>query len=124
MSVDPIVITVPAPTQWLNANHRKHWAAKARDVRLWRDAACIHTRRVTRHSFGDRQVHITAWCHMKTARKFDAGNYAPTAKACVDGMRDAGLLVEDDNAHVLGPDMRAGEPWATPALVLVIEAAS
>jgi hypothetical protein len=40
----------------------------------------------------------------------------------VDGVVDAGVLVDDDHAHVVGPDMRHGGIGAA-GLVLVFERA-
>jgi len=33
-------------------------------------------------------------------------NYFPTFKACIDGFVDAGVLADDSDAHVIGPDPR------------------
>lgn len=116
------LLRIPAPAPLINANHRTHWAKKSTIVRTWRTAAKIHALANGLPHFGDQPVRITATVHTRTARSYDAANYAPTAKACVDGLRDAGVLVEDDNAHVIGPDMRAGEKCDPPCLVLLIEA--
>lgn len=39
-------------------------------------------------------------------RRRDPGNWYPTAKAIVDGLVDAGILIDDDHTKVVGPDMR------------------
>lgn len=36
----------------------------------------------------------------------DAHNVIPTLKALIDGMVDAGLLPDDDDRHLTGPDLR------------------
>jgi hypothetical protein len=38
------------------------------------------------------------------------GNYYPTAKAILDGLVDAGVLPDDNDDHVTGPDMRRTRP--------------
>jgi len=53
-------------------------------------------------------VRITAKIYVRSARRFDPNNAADTTKAMVDGLRDAGVLVDDDHTHVIGPDHR----WA------------
>lgn len=107
-AVERIVLTVPAPCAWINANDRgMHWGAKARLTRQWRDAACWAAKAAKMPTFAG-QVHIEAHVHKVHGRSYDASNWAPTAKAAIDGLRDAGVLLEDDNAHVVGPDMRAG----------------
>lgn len=115
------VLTIPAPDQWINANDRQHHMAKARLVKAWRNAAAWAARdaglpTITRH------VRITASIHKLHGRQYDAANWSPTAKAAVDGLRDAGVLLDDSNKYVTGPDMRAGERATGRAyLVLTIE---
>ncbi|MEU6756021.1 hypothetical protein [Streptomyces sp. NPDC046685] len=46
-------------------------------------------------------------------RKRDPGNWAPTAKAYVDGLVDAGLLPDDNHLHLLGPNPVMGPPVDT-----------
>ena len=107
-AVERIVLTVPAPCAWIDANDRgMHWAKKAKLTRQWRDATCWAARAARLPAFTTR-VHITATIHKVHGRTYDAANWAPTAKAAVDGLRDAGVLLEDDNRHVIGPDMRQG----------------
>lgn len=121
MTPDAIVLVVVAPTEFINANQRQHWAPRARAVRAWRERAGWAARAARVPAFTE-PVHITATIHRDHNRgRFDAANYAPTAKACVDGLVDAGVLVDDSNRYVQGPDMRAGDPWADAALVLTIE---
>lgn len=115
------VIAVPAPAEFLSANDRLHWAHKARVVKLWREAAAWAVKAHRLPSYGDQLVQITATIHKPHGRRFDAANYAPTGKAAIDGCRDAGLLVDDDNDHVIGPDMRRGVASPkSPRLVLEI----
>jgi hypothetical protein len=53
-------------------------------------------------------VHIIARCHATDARRRDVGNLYPSAKALVDGLVDYGLIPDDDDRHLIGPDMRRG----------------
>jgi crossover junction endodeoxyribonuclease RusA len=41
-------------------------------------------------------------------RKRDAANWAPTAKPLIDGLTDARIWPDDEDAWVVGPDMRLG----------------
>jgi hypothetical protein len=43
----------------------------------------------------------------------------PTLKAAIDGLVDYGLLPDDTNAHLIGPDLRQGGK-GDPAIVLTI----
>jgi hypothetical protein len=117
-------ITLMAPCSLLSANDRRHWAVQRKLVKAWRDMAHWQAK-------ADKlpplpvPVRIVATVHRpdRTQRRWDAGNYAPTAKAIVDGLVDAGLLPDDANRYVTGPDMRAGEGWAKAAIVLTFEPA-
>lgn len=112
---------IPAPDEWINANDRMHHMVKARLTKAWRWAACVAAKDARLPTF-DQRVHITAHVHKLHGRQYDATNWAPTAKAAVDGLRDAGVLVDDSNKHVVGPDMRAGERATGRAyLTLTIE---
>lgn len=120
-----VVISVPAPTEFISANDRRQRYHHARVVKEWRQAATWAAKAHRLPSFGDQLVRITATVHKPHARRYDAGNYYSTAKACVDGLRDSGLLVDDDNDHVIGPDMRRGAAdKVNPRLTLEIRVVS
>ncbi|MFK5691302.1 hypothetical protein ACI3EY_16715 [Ornithinimicrobium sp. LYQ92] len=113
-------MTLAAGMDYLNANHRTHWAAKAKRTRYWRDRARLEARRAGIPAL-DR-AHITVTIHKTRGGRYDPGNLAPTAKAIVDGLVDAGVLDDDDATRVIGPDMRAGEKRDVRQLVITIEA--
>lgn len=112
-------VEIPAPCDWINSNHRTHRMVEARRVSAWRAASKAAAD--DRYHFTG-PVHITATVHKTRAGRWDAGNLYPTAKAIVDGLVDAGLLVDDSNEYVVGPDMRAGEKRETASVVIRIEA--
>lgn len=109
-------ITIPAPCAWLNSNDRRHRMAEAKLVKEWRESA--YSAAVGIEPFTE-QVHITAHIWKPRAGRYDAGNLYPTAKACVDGLVDRGILADDSNRFVVGPDMRHGGKGPA-ALVLTI----
>ena len=112
-------LKLPAGEDWINANERAHWASKAKRTRYWRDrAAWIAKRAGIPHM---ERAHITVTVHKTTNRRYDPANLAPTAKAIVDGLVDAGVLDDDDKTRVIGPDMRAGEKSDVRQLVVTIE---
>ena len=117
-----LTLTIPAPCDWLNANQRLHWAEKARRVKAWRYAAHIAVLSQRGPRLFDVPVYITVTIHKPRAGRFDATNWAPTGKALIDGLVDSGLLEDDDNTRVIGPDMRAGEKRAEPCVVVRVEA--
>ena len=113
-------VEILAPCDWINSNHRTHRMEVAKRTAAWRQAAFIAARNnLTKF---DGRVRIVATVHKTRAGRWDAGNLYPTAKACVDGIVQAGVLVDDSNQYAIGPDMRAGEKRATAALVIRIEA--
>lgn len=113
-------VEILAPCDWINSNHRTHRMVEARRVSAWRAAAkaAVEESPVT---FGE-PVHITATIHKTRAGRWDAGNLYPTAKALVDGIVDAGVIRDDSNEYVIGPDMRAGEKRDTASVVIEIKA--
>ena len=92
--------------QLLNANQRTHWRVKAERTRFWRRLAAARFRGFPPI---DGRVRIEVWISWPDQRIRDVGNWAPTAKAIVDGMvQDAKVLPDDNDRFVLGPDMRSG----------------
>lgn len=92
------------------ANGREHWRRRAKLTRFWREYAHIRAR--SELNLGRWQpverAHITITIDWPDQRRRDPANWAPTAKAIVDGLVDAGVLPDDDHRHVTGPDLRRG----------------
>ena len=101
-------LAMPAPCRFLSANHRHHWALEAQLVKEWREAAHWHAKRAKLPHLA--ACHIEATLRFPDRRRRDAGNYAPTLKAVVDGLVDYGLLPDDRHELLTGPDLRIGEP--------------
>lgn len=98
-------ITIPAPATFINSNDRRHRMAEAKLTKAWRQAAWAACQNIGPLNW---PVQITATIWKPRANRYDPGNLYPTAKACLDGVVDAGLLPDDDHKHVIGPDMRHG----------------
>lgn len=116
----PIELSIPLPADWINLNQRLHWAQRAKLTKAWRTMAHIQARQQGLPKRLGR-VSIVATVHKATARKYDVHNLVPTAKAVVDGLVDYGLIADDSNEFLVGPDMRAGEK-GVPRLELLIVA--
>ena len=100
-------LIVPAPGPFLNSNNRMHWKPKADLVRAWR-AAAAREAALAGLPKGLPRVQIDAYVIKPRANRYDPSNWAPTSKACVDGIVDVGVI-EDDNRKILdGPFMRDG----------------
>jgi hypothetical protein len=126
-----LIIDVPAPCAWINSNDRKHRMAAAKLTSIWRNAgtAAVLELNRQRKAAGEGpaptfmgRVRIVAKIFKPKANRFDPNNLHPTTKAIVDGLVQAGLLIDDDHKHVLGPDHRYGGK-GEPRIVLTIEEA-
>lgn len=114
-----IAFFIPQTGPWISANDSLHWAEKARYVRTWRMTGAVHARKERLPKL--ERAQIDAWIHKTTNRKYDAANLQGTLKALVDGMvTDYGLLPDDDNAHLAGPFVHAGEKRAQPGITIII----
>ena len=99
-----MILTLPRAAA-LTANQRLHWRAKAERNRALRTRGRIAWLNAGLASM-DR-AHLTVTLAWHDARRRDVSNWAPTIKGLVDGMvTDAGALPDDDNAHLIGPDLR------------------
>ena len=88
MSVE---IRFPMPGKPMSMNDREHWAAKASRTKDWRHAAALAARKVKPQPPSIVEVSIP---FARNGRR-DPHNYAPTVKAIVDGLVDAGLWPDD-----------------------------
>lgn len=116
-----LTLTIPAPCDWLNSNQRLYRMVSARRIAAWRNAADYAATEAAHDSFLV-PVHITVTVHKTRAGRWDAGNLYPTAKAIVDGLVDAGVIPDDSNEWVTGPDMRAGEKRDAACVVVTVRA--
>ena len=93
--------------QMLTANQRLHWRAKAARTATLRNLGVILTRQAKAAPM--TRAHCTVTVTFPDRRRRDVANWAPTVKALVDGCVQAGLLPDDDTAHLLGPDLRVSD---------------
>lgn len=113
------VMSYAAKPWTANAERRMHYMVRARHVAQWRHAFATLARseRLPRI---DRARIIVCSIQPPHGRLADLGAYAPAAKAAIDGLVDAHVLVDDDPAHLVELVWRAPVrgPWA---LELVVE---
>lgn len=103
-----IELDVPA-SGILTSNQRQHWAVKARHVKALRAMGASAWARADRPTF-DR-VRLVVRVGYPDRRARDVHNLMPTVKALVDGMvhpygRARGLLPDDSDRFLVGPDLR------------------
>lgn len=112
-------IEMPPGMDLLNSNDRDgHWARRQRITTGLRQIAGWMA--VAQEIPPLQRAHILAVYEPPDRRKRDAGNLYPSFKACIDGMVDAGVLPDDDAAHLDGPDPRLGEKYPRGRIVLHI----
>lgn len=98
-------LTVPLGSkEWITSNQRLFWRMQADRTKAWREETAALALKS-----GIRRIErawVIADVSFADTRRRDPANWYPTAKACVDGMVDAGLFSDDDHRHLIGPDMR------------------
>ena len=109
-----LIFTIDADL-WLSANQRLHWAPKSqrtkelRRMGYWMAVA---------HRSGDLEpqgvTHVAAFIGYPRNGKADPANAAPTIKALIDGLTDAGVWPDDDSTHVIGPTFLRDPKSPTP----------
>lgn len=99
-------LDIPRPDEWISSNERTHHMAKAAKTRTWRTAAKVHALAAGIPTL-DRARVLAEPC-WTNARRRDATNIAPTVKACMDGLTDAGVWADDDDSHLLSVTFAPG----------------
>lgn len=108
---DQIIIEVPK-VEWLSANDRmRDWTPRAYRTKKLRERGYWTAKQA--HLGHHQVVHVAAWIQYPRGGRADPANAAPTVKALVDGLVDAGMLPDDDSTHLVGPDFRR-EPGCSP----------
>ncbi len=121
-------IALPAGIKLINSNDRQHHMARNRLTQAIKDAARVMSRKEKIPRL--ERVYIRGLYCPPTRRVRDPANWYPSFKAAIDGLTDqkikgvvmpgTGILPDDDDEHVVGPDMRLGEPVKLGQIVLQI----
>ena len=100
-----LTFTIPHD-KWLSSNQRLHWASKAKRVAWLRHivSSPFIASRMSAPYGG--LVRITAHIGYASNTRADPNNAAPTTKALIDGLVEAGMFIDDSHEWVLGPDHR------------------
>lgn len=113
-------LTLPYTRPPLSLNDREHWGAKARTVKQVRHAVKL----LARAKGLPRCERIAVELHyqQKVARAIDGDNLMATVKPCVDGLCDAGVLIDDDSSRVVhhSPVIHAPEAGQRHGLVWLV----
>lgn len=111
-------VAMPSRQKLLNANDRLNRYAKARIVKQLRTDAF----KLAKHAKVPllQRAQIDCFYQPPDSRRRDPANWADSAKACVDGFVDAGMLSDDSTAYLDGPFMRIGAKHPGGRLVFLI----
>lgn len=118
MSARTWTVQLPPRLALLNSNHRIHYRTRADRTRAIRMTANACARRVRVPRL--ERAQIVAEYRPPDRRRRDVHNLYPSAKAAVDGLVDAGVLPDDSDRYLVGPDMRIGPVEPGGRLVLHI----
>jgi len=94
--MNSITIVLPLPDKCLSPNARCHWAKKAKIVKSYRERAkwfCFKEIVTLKESW--KRAKYTARFYFPTSRRRDADNAIASLKSALDGVADAGLVVND-----------------------------
>jgi hypothetical protein len=111
-------VALPVGFQLVNANKRMHHMAKARLVKDIRYGASLFAGLAGVPAL--KRAHVVCEYCPPDRRRRDVHNLFPSAKAAVDGLVDAGVLPDDSDGYLVGPDMRLGDPVVGGQLILHI----
>lgn len=87
-------ITLPMPPKALSPNARVHWRTKAKATKAYRNAA-KWTASEDRPAKPWLQASAQATFYCKINRRRDGDNYLASLKSAFDGLRDAGVILDD-----------------------------
>lgn len=98
MKVD---LVIPAPARLLthNAERTMHWREYGAIKKQWRTTTKILAKHIKLPRF--QLVEIVVDFEQAKFKLADPGSHAPVAKACIDGLVDAGVLIDDSPEYVL-----------------------
>jgi Holliday junction resolvase RusA-like endonuclease len=113
------LLILEPPCAFINANDRLHYRTKATRTKAWRTVA-NDTALTGDFTTACDRAHITVSYRFPNNRRREVSNLQPTSKAIVDGLVDAGLIPDDDDLHVVGPDNRREYPNGTPRVTVTI----
>jgi crossover junction endodeoxyribonuclease RusA len=117
---DMVTLSFEQPADRLSMNGRYHWAVRSRRTQIWRHTASIHAHKTLgapKAARAQPPSFVRVTFPVADNRRRDADNPAPTCKAIVDGLVDAGLWPDDSPEWV----ETLGSRFAKGAGVVVVE---
>jgi hypothetical protein len=106
-----LILDVADAKQLVSGNRRIHHMVRAKVCAHWRRAA--HDLAIAEYGWADvgctwhQRARIVITVRFPDLRRRDVSNLYPyVAKPLMDGLIDARVLPDDDDRHVIGPDLR------------------
>ena len=115
-------IVLPLPPKELHPNARPHWAQKAKATKKYRsDAkwATLYAMDISETNGEWPTATVKATFYVKTNHKRDADNMLASLKAAMDGLADAGLIVNDSGLTHLPVEIVTGSKYQRVELEVV-----
>ena len=99
--MNSITIVRPLPDAELSPNARVHWARKAAFTADYRTGTCIAVMgQIGRCApMWEMAIAREVW-YFRDNRRRDVRNFEQRMKPFYDGLKDAGLIVDDDSKHL------------------------
>jgi Holliday junction resolvase RusA-like endonuclease len=109
------------PDRPLNPNWRGHWAIKAKAVKGYRRLACALALEAIGRGRKPRwtAASVRAEFVFRDYRRRDPDNLMASLKPVWDGLRDAGVLADDDRLAILPPLIDIG---SLPGVAIMVDA--
>jgi len=112
-------IEMPAGMELLNSGDRISRHVRAKRTRELRTAAGWWARAL-RIPLLERARIVVEYRLPAITRNRDAGSWAPTGEACIDGCRDAGIIRDDHSRIVVEESCTIGEQFPRGRIVIHI----
>lgn len=90
----------------LNGERGMHYHKRAKFVKSWREAACEAAIEAEVPPMNAIEV-VFIPCRKDRRHMADTGGHFPVAKACIDGLVDAGVIPDDGPKYVTSLTFRA-----------------
>lgn len=106
-------------THVVSDNERIHWSQRYQTQQFWRGLALLLFKNTMRFE----RAKVTVTFRWPDRRRRDVHNYMRlVVKPIIDGIVEAGVLPDDDDKHLIGPDPRVeADPGPFRVLVRVEE---
>ena len=105
--------TLDLPDQpYITPNSRPHWSRRAQCARAWRDSTMLLAKAAKVPSLDRAEIELVM--HPRTRHRRDPDSLALVGKWCIDGLVDAGVLVDDDATRVVRVSYRIVPVGSSP----------